>query len=322
MKRSFALTLALLMLAGCTSCGSPAPSAEPYSGQSPAETPSASAETPPVPAQPPSTPAVGAGPADRSFSPAGPEDPLTPAAYDPNAPEGDTASRGYAAVMDELAARLLEYDGSQGDRFSVTVENPFTLPQEELYEFFDTLFLHTVRENPRFFWIDLGDRPHSYDAGTKLVTYSVSIFPDFRGEGFAAACDAFYRALNTVVSEIFHPDMSDMEKVLSASGWIRQYVQYDPETGWDSYSAYSALVDRSAVCHGCAVTMNLLMQQAGIDCCTTLSRVASGDMYHMWNSVKVNGRWYNLDPTAANVPGHQRQFQIRNHAVFQGACAP
>ncbi len=226
-------------------------------------------------------------------------------AYDPSAKGADTASKDYAVLMNNLAAQLRKYDGSNASGFTVTITNPFSLTGQERYDYFDTLFLHTIREYPEFFWVDLGSRRQSYNQQTKAVTYHVTVFPEFQGAGFAAAQEAFTEAVDSVVSEIFHPGMSDMEKVLSAFSWIKQYVKYDSEMDWDAYSAYSALVNRSAVCHGCAVTMNLLLQKAGIGCYTVLSHVENDSVYHVWNAVNVSGHWYNLDPTAGHIPGYQ-----------------
>lgn len=271
------------------------PEEEPSSASEPEELPPTTQEPEELPSDEPEPTEISAAEEGSPY----------PAKFDPEAPDGDTASQSYAALMDCLVDGLQEYDGSQGETFPVTIENPFSLPQEERYEFFDTLFLHTIRENPEFFWVNLGDRPHAYDPETNSVTYSVSIFPEFQTEGFAAANQVFEETVDAIVSRIFSPDMSEAEKVLSAAGWMKQYVQYDAEQGWDSYSAYSALVNRSAVCHGSAVAMNLLMREVGMDCCTVISSIPEQNKYHVWNAVKVNGVWYDLDPTASYVPGHQ-----------------
>ncbi len=318
MKRFLSFLIVLLILCSCVACNNSHTPIRPYRSPEKAsaseselseepkpETLSESSLTTEADEPTESTDTFETEPAPEieTYPAIGPEDILLPSCFDPNAPDGDTASRRYAALMDSLAEKLIQYDGSQGEIFTVTIQDPFSIPKNERFDYFDTLLLHTVRENPIFFWINLGKRSNTYDEKTNTVTFSIGVFPEFCGKNFDPAEEAFYKALNRTVSEIFRPSMSDMEKVLSAMGWLVQYVQYDQAMGWDAYSAYSTLVDRSAVCHGSAVTMNLLMKIGGIDCCTVLSHVPSQDYYHVWNAVKVNGSWYNLDPTASAIPG-------------------
>lgn len=225
-------------------------------------------------------------------------------AFDPFVPEGDTASQSYAMAMARLAASLRTYDGS-AERFQVTLDIPFPVPREDSYGYFDTLFLHTIREYPELFWVNLGDRGNLWEPESSQVTYTVRVFPEFTGEGLTAAQEALDKALQETVKQIFRPEMSDAEKVLSAYGWMNQYIQYDAKADWDAYSAYSGLVKRSAVCHGSAVTMGMLLKEAGVDCYTVLSHVEGEDMYHIWCAVQIGGQWYNLDPTAGYVRGYQ-----------------
>ena len=61
------------------------------------------------------------------------------------------------------------------------------------------------------------------------------------------------------------------------------------------YTAYGALVNGKAVCEGYARAMQLLLHSVGIEA-TTVTGIAEGEG-HMWNAVKINHKWYNLDVT-------------------------
>ena len=58
-------------------------------------------------------------------------------------------------------------------------------------------------------------------------------------------------------------------------------------------TAYSALVRRKAVCEGYAMAYRLLLNAAGIVSDVSIDR---GDK-HIWNYVRIRGRWYHVDVT-------------------------
>ncbi len=67
------------------------------------------------------------------------------------------------------------------------------------------------------------------------------------------------------------------------------------QDGWEYFSAYGAIVYGEAVCEGYSKAMQLLLTKAGFSCRTI--RGTAGDVEHMWNLVKINGSWYQLDAT-------------------------
>ena len=93
---------------------------------------------------------------------------------------------------------------------------------------------------------------------------------------------------------------SDYEKVLGIYDYITHNVTYDYENLEDEsynlkYSAYAALVNKTAVCQGYANLFYRLALELGVD-----SRIITGignGGGHAWNIVKLDGRYYNLDAT-------------------------
>lgn len=67
----------------------------------------------------------------------------------------------------------------------------------------------------------------------------------------------------------------------------------------DAYNIYGGLVSGSAVCEGYARSIQYLCTQVGLECVlqrgTAVSNVGQGRVDHMWNAVKIEGRWYQLD---------------------------
>lgn len=93
---------------------------------------------------------------------------------------------------------------------------------------------------------------------------------------------------------------SDYEKLKAIYTWICDNVNYDSVNLNDSdytlkYSAYAALIDKTAVCQGYAVLLYRLALMAGIDARVVTGTAKGGG--HAWNIVKLDGKWYHVDAT-------------------------
>lgn len=93
---------------------------------------------------------------------------------------------------------------------------------------------------------------------------------------------------------------TDFEKVRSIYDYICKNVTYDFQhvstPTYDlMYTAYGALVNKTAVCQGYAVLFYRLMLEIGVDC-----RIISGKgdgAPHAWNIVRLDGKYFNVDST-------------------------
>lgn len=75
--------------------------------------------------------------------------------------------------------------------------------------------------------------------------------------------------------------------------WIVTHVAYDESL--QHYTAYDALTSGTSVCQGYALLAFRMLQLAGFETRIVEGSVQSGS--HVWNLVKVNGRWYHMDAT-------------------------
>ena len=79
------------------------------------------------------------------------------------------------------------------------------------------------------------------------------------------------------------------------------------------YSAYAALINKTAVCQGYTLLLYRLLLELGIDNRIISGKVFGGD--HGWNIVELDGFYYNADPTFdAERSGHP--FFLKNMADF------
>ena len=94
--------------------------------------------------------------------------------------------------------------------------------------------------------------------------------------------------------------MTDVEKITAVYNWMCDNISYDYAGLDDSsdlleYTAYDALINRSAVCQGYANLFYYIMLQEGIDC-RIISGTSNGGP-HAWNIVRIDGYYYNVDAT-------------------------
>ena len=98
----------------------------------------------------------------------------------------------------------------------------------------------------------------------------------------------------------FTEDTSDYEKIETIYSYICNNVDYDHANLYDDsyvlkYSAYAALINKSAVCQGYANLFYRLMHEVGIGCRMITGK--SSGQNHAWNIVELDGVFYYVDST-------------------------
>jgi hypothetical protein len=95
--------------------------------------------------------------------------------------------------------------------------------------------------------------------------------------------------------------MSDYDKVIYFYNYLAAHITYDGTTD-DSDNIYGALTAGRAACMGYSYAMKMLCNAEGIET-ITVSGENSGGIKHMWNMVKLDGEWYQLDATFGDRDG-------------------
>ncbi|MDO4485148.1 MAG: transglutaminase domain-containing protein [Bacillota bacterium] len=110
--------------------------------------------------------------------------------------------------------------------------------------------------------------------------------------------------MNTAVSELISSlsleDKSDYVKVKRIYDYLCSNVTYDYDNLGDEsyllqYTAYAALVDKTAVCQGYANLFYRLALEAGVD--ARIIRGTSGGVGHAWNIAQLGNKYYYMDST-------------------------
>lgn len=105
--------------------------------------------------------------------------------------------------------------------------------------------------------------------------------------------------------------MSEAEKALALHDYIALHLRYH-YTAWNEYifehygdshwlyanypgafSAYGAIVDKHAVCHGMSLAYKDMLRRVGIE--AYVEAAYSTGAGHAWNLVRIDGAWYHVD---------------------------
>ena len=94
------------------------------------------------------------------------------------------------------------------------------------------------------------------------------------------------------IKENITKDMTAIEKIKLAHDYIINTTDYyEGDFNYRAHSAYGALIEHSAVCQGYTYAMEIFLNKFGIE------NKKIGMNNHIWNYVKVDGKWLHLDVT-------------------------
>ena len=154
---------------------------------------------------------------------------------------------------------------------------------------------------------------------TISVTYNVTYYTTAEQEQTLA------EEIDRVIDSLGIDGKTDYEKFDAIYDYIVKSVSYDytnlnNESYTLKYTAYAALIDKTAVCQGYANLLYRMLLTAGVDCriITGTGVTSSGSEAHAWNIVKLGGSWYNVDATwdssgtkfTVNGMEHGREFTM------------
>lgn len=182
-----------------------------------------------------------------------------------------TAWASNASSVD-VSSLKMSYDSSNKDKNKLS----------------DTLY-ELMCKHPEYFWVST-----YYDTSVSNNTLkAIKLFYFNISNAERENCKA---EVNRLVAEAM-TFSTDLEKVLFVHDYLDGTVAFDWDTGDDlttgSRTAWHALCKHKAVCQGISQAFRYIMKELGIECYT----VQSKDAFHVWNAVKVNGKWYHIDIT-------------------------
>lgn len=178
-------------------------------------------------------------------------------------------------------------------------------PSLQQYDNLMDVFQKVYYQNPYV----LGVVSYKYDYGTLALRvkycYSKSELEEKQAEILEEA--------SAIVKENISAGMSDEEKCRALYDYLNANTAYDKEAvaeaeksnyrkgdDWkdseDAFNAHGIIVDKKGVCQSYALSYKLLCNMSGVEA-KVITGYLNGDLPHAWNSVKLDGEWYQTDCT-------------------------
>jgi hypothetical protein len=113
------------------------------------------------------------------------------------------------------------------------------------------------------------------------------------------------------INEFELESKTDYEKIKIVHDYILEEISYD-ETG-SRFSAYEGLMSQKGVCSAYCLAFQKIMDMLEIPCCC----IYYGN--HEWNSVYLDGKWYNMDLTwnDAGIEKYNYIWFLQNDDYFK-----
>lgn len=150
-----------------------------------------------------------------------------------------------------------------------------------------------MRNNPDIFWFS---HQWSYSPSEAVVHFRYTIDKE--------RSKKIKRQIDDVVENDFKlnsaRNLSAKEQVMYVYKWIALYCNYDIHSAHNQ-TIYSVFVHRHSVCTGIAKAAQYLLELLGVESRLVFGKLKNSDedSRHCWLIVKIEEKWYHLDPTFA-----------------------
>ena len=171
---------------------------------------------------------------------------------------------------------------------------------QTLYDLVDAVFVHTGNpvEGDYLLYTYGGWRASYsyYPCGNEYYVSASFNLAYYTNASQEAAMDA---AVDELLAQLDLSGNTDYQKIYAIYDYITANVRYDYDNLNNDdyllmYTAYAALINKTAVCQGYANLFYRLALEVGVD-----ARIISGygGGPHAWNIVELDGKYYNMDAT-------------------------
>ena len=260
-------------------------------------------------------------------------------------PDGENTEYGIPVIF-TFAVTLTDEEITSEEAVRLAVKSK---SEEKCSEVYNNVHLKLFSQTPELFYLTNGYAWFYSYSGNKdknndkeffvTVKYCMLLYKDMNGienpysseEGLAQVKSMYAELvseLDRIADEIRFDGMTDFDKLLLAHDYIAShcayYTVFDEESGEAyhgdnlSYSAYGVIINQQAVCQGYSFAYEAILSRLGFD---DVLFVVSDSLNHVWNLVKLDGKWYNIDvtwddPTLENYDMNNPDMQLIRHDFF------
>jgi hypothetical protein len=159
----------------------------------------------------------------------------------------------------------------------------------------------------------LSAKAFSYSTtGNRTDGYLLEITPDYFDTSQERAAVRTY--VDQVAGEIFRPGMLGKDKLLAVNDFLVRNFEYDQS--FSIYSVYPFIAKNTGVCQSYAQLAVMLLLAGGME--TYPITGTTDGAGHAWVGVRVDGVWYEFDPTFNDNIGYQNastqiEYLMRTH---------
>lgn len=211
--------------------------------------------------------------------------------YSYNCLETESQRKAYSLMLEGMY-RITEIDGGEFGRYRMKNILLPDITSAEIFKIKEAV----LADHPEIFWIKdiytMGFNAHDGDYITFYTDYSYGELCD----SITAVADE----INKILAQI--PEgLSEYRREVMIHDLIINTADYDTEAAAlpkqypRAYNIYGFFVNKKAVCSGYAPAAKLLLNLTGIES-ITVNGTSKGEG-HMWNAVKIDNNWYQLDVT-------------------------
>lgn len=171
---------------------------------------------------------------------------------------------------------------------------------QELQDTFKKMFLYDTD-----FWNVQGNL--KWEENNKQVT---KIFLEYKyNDNISEKNSEIEATVNKIATEALCLN-KQYERAEFVYNYLLKYFDYSKE---DNPTLYDLVSDKKGNCHAFAQLYQLIMRKLNIPC----ESVVSTSMNHQWNIIKIDGKWYNVDCSGADLLNSNRDcFFLKSDLFF------
>ncbi len=200
----------------------------------------------------------------------------------------------------------------------------FNLQYNAITSHIISIFRDILYDNPELFYAVISPQFKVTDS----IIEHVKILYACSADELEERRKSFNKEVNKALA-VVNDNMTDFEKALAIHDYLVLTAEYNSAATehkdgvvnqieyQSAWSAYGVLVDKTGVCMSYALAYKYILNLVGVEC-----EYAIINQDHVWNIVKLNGKWYHVDvtwddPNAFGKAEHT-YFLLSDNAISSG----
>lgn len=177
---------------------------------------------------------------------------------------------------------------------SISIDSKYQLTKARFNKLMNTYVFPKIQlEHPELFYVNPEYQYTISDGYVRSLMADYSMTEDEIAEANKLIAEEVKK-----VTAMTDESMTDIQKALIVHDYIVSNYEYDLRAYTDTDNAVKTLdqmiIQKRGICQGYSYMFKYIMNSMGIECVT----VPSNACKHMWNKIKLDGEWYNVDVTS------------------------